>query len=461
MTAPYTIIGLLDHMGFGNMGDAAIHESFVRNIKARVPDARIIAFSQNPEDTRTRHQLVAYPISRPQPGRTPPKQPRSRGILSALKGLTRRATTLLRDCIGELRHLQRSCRIVKSLDLLVIAGGGQLCDLWWFAPYNVFKFCFLAKLSGTPVAIIGVGADRLNNPSAKHFARWAVRLADYASFRDIESQALIRELGVTKQTHVCPDPAYGTDVGDVMPSLRQDHATLTVGINPMGFCDPRVWPRREQAAYDRYLTNLTHFSLWLLRQHCKIELFTSDIGTDQYALIDLKERIMLRAPAALADRLVCRPVLTLPELLQQLTTFDVVITPKFHGLIFSHLLEIPTIALSYMPKLDHLMRAVGHERYCLDIASFEVCDLVAAFHAVLSEANALRSLFRKATAAYAEALQREFDRVFLTSPTARHAEAHCSSMGSITVCASDRAAGGCHSPSHGQCPGAGGDALRA
>ena len=30
-------IGLLDHMGYGNMGDAAIQEAFIANIRRRLP----------------------------------------------------------------------------------------------------------------------------------------------------------------------------------------------------------------------------------------------------------------------------------------------------------------------------------------------------------------------------------------------------------------------------------------
>lgn len=33
------VFGLLDHKGFGNLGDAAVFESFVANIKRRLRDA--------------------------------------------------------------------------------------------------------------------------------------------------------------------------------------------------------------------------------------------------------------------------------------------------------------------------------------------------------------------------------------------------------------------------------------
>src|ERR1700722_5989643 len=61
-------IGLLDHMGFGNMGDAALHESFIQNIKTRLPNVLLVSFSQNPGDTCKRHNIPCYPIEWNNPG---------------------------------------------------------------------------------------------------------------------------------------------------------------------------------------------------------------------------------------------------------------------------------------------------------------------------------------------------------------------------------------------------------
>ena len=62
MSITYKIVGLFDHMGFGNMGDAAVLEAFIANIKKRLPNAHLVAFSLYPDDTRERHGLACYPI---------------------------------------------------------------------------------------------------------------------------------------------------------------------------------------------------------------------------------------------------------------------------------------------------------------------------------------------------------------------------------------------------------------
>ncbi|MGH9355785.1 MAG: hypothetical protein ACRD10_06610, partial [Terriglobia bacterium] len=126
MDGLYKKIGLLDHMGFGNMGDAAIQEAFIANIRRRLPDACLIGFSLYPEDTRKRHNIATYPIRWSYPhgdgSDEPPAQATGRQN-SKLKSFLKNRRFFYRfakpvhDVIQELRHLARSYRIVKSLDI--------------------------------------------------------------------------------------------------------------------------------------------------------------------------------------------------------------------------------------------------------------------------------------------------------------------------------------------------------
>jgi polysaccharide pyruvyl transferase WcaK-like protein len=463
MNPQYRKIGLFDHMGFGNMGDAAIHESFITNIRRRMPDANLIAFSLYPDDTKQRHGLTCYPIRWCDPGwRAAEAAPSAGGTSSSagVKAFLKKRRVFyavakpVHDYLQELAHLVRSYKAVRSLDVLIMAGGGQLCELYADLPYNVFKFCVLAKLARTPVYFVGVGADLLKSPVNKFFARWSVRLAKYACFRSVESQALVRSLGVKRETHVCPDPAYALDAQeylassppetlspaqarDLLSKLGLNPATYfsrsgahdadtrengsdqpfesparTVGLNPISFCDPRRWPRKDAAVYNRYLRELTAFCSWLLAENYDLEIFTSDL-MDLYAMEDLRDRLLAEVPAASASRLSFRPALSLRELLSQMSGFDFVVTSKFHGVIFSHLLGKPVMALSYLPKIDHLMRTVGHDSYCLSVEHVDANWLIEGFQRLAREKSDLKSLFRKTCEAYSRTLKDEFDAVFM------------------------------------------------
>jgi polysaccharide pyruvyl transferase WcaK-like protein len=424
MHPTYKKIGLLDHMGWGNMGDAAVQEAFIANIKKRQPNAELIAFSLNPDDTRKRHHLPAYSITWSVPigaGSDLSSSERSQqttGLKSLLKRwrLFYKVAKPIHDVVRELVHLVRSYRVVRTLDLLIISGGGQLCELWrgpWSHPYNVFKFCLLAKLSRTPVFIVGVGAGPLEHPLSKFFARWSVRMAAYTSFRDAESRALLCTLGVNATTYVYPDPAYALGVPVQTTATFSKRPRPKVGLNPIGYCDPRIWPRQDEAAYSRYLDKLAVMSSWLVEHQYDVEIFTAEISVDRYAIDDLQQRITVCPSTDGGSRVTCNPALSLHDLLLQMSKCDFIITAKFHGVVFSHLLAKPVIALSYHHKIDDLMRAVGHGQYCLDISRFEQETLVETFKTLVDDSDDLRSLFRRTVLIYKSALQGQFDGLFV------------------------------------------------
>jgi polysaccharide pyruvyl transferase WcaK-like protein len=426
----YNTIGLFDHMGFGNMGDAAIQEAFIANIKKRLPTARLVGFSLNPDDTARRHKIVSHPIKSyyPAGNRSETRPAGESGLKSRLKSFVKQRRALYalaraaRRCVNQLvyptralQHLVRSYIIIRSLDALVMAGGGQLCELWRDLPYNVFTFCLLAKIANTPILIVGLGAGPLTRPWNKLFAKWAVQLANYISFRDVESQALLRNLGARAETNVCPDPAYSLDLGNYANARVPTTSLHTVGLNPMGFCDPRIWPRKDESVYCCYLEKVAAFTAWLLAQNYNVEIFTSDIIVDRYAILDLEHRVLANICSFSTATVTVRPVSTLEELLCQMSTFEVVITSKFHGVVFSHLLAKPVIALSYHCKIDDLMRTVGHQEYCMNIEQFEVRSLIDTFMSLVRNSDNLKALFGKTTATYAESLRAEFDHLFVAT----------------------------------------------
>ena len=420
----YERIGILDHGGYGNLGNAAIHEALIANIRRRLPKAVFFGFSDAPHDTSERYNIVSHPVNWSYPGRFDSDRGAGHGmnlrlrLKSFVKGhsVFYAVAKPISDFLSELALLARSYRAVRSLDLLIILGSGQLQDYWygpWVHPYNIFKFCGLARLSNTSLFILNAGVGPLNHPLSRFFARWSVRLAHYTSFRDPESQALLSTLGVKTKTRVYPDTAYSLDLTPYLPDEPPSLSKPIVGLNPMGFCDPRVWPKRDSAAYNRYLDRLASFSLWLLAQGYDLEVFTTEVSVDGYAIEDLKSRLTGHLPPDTIATVFPKPALTLNEILLQMSRFNFVITPKLHGVIFSHLLAKPVIALSYHSKIDTLMHAVGQSHYCLDIERFDATSLISAFNALVSNAGDISTRFRETTATYGAALQPEFDNLFM------------------------------------------------
>ena len=320
-------------------------------------------------------------------------------------------------------HLGRSFKVLRSLDTLIIAGGGQLGELWrgpWAHPYNVFKFCALTKLANRKLVFLNVGAGPLDSSLGKAFVRRSINLADYVSFRDVESQALVQRLRVKRNTFVFPDSVYALDISKYESVNSVKPLRPLVGLNPIGFCDPRSWCKSDVSAYSRYLSKLADFVVWLVSHDYGVRLFSGEKSVDMWALVDIRERLRKRLLPADIDEICLPPSSTVNDLLNEMSRFDFVVTSKFHGVVFSHLLEKPVIALSYHNKIEDRMKSLGHSQYCLKIENFDHEGLTKAFTALVRDAEKLRSEFHQASGTYANALKAQFDELFIPENLQTH-----------------------------------------
>lgn len=422
----WNTIGLLDHMGHGNLGDAATQDVVLANIRTRLPNATIVGFSLVPDDTQKRHGISCYPIRWSYPtlevadGDAPFLDNFTSRLKSALKSNPFVSTCLtpMSHFLREAHFWWRSYRLLRGLDLLLISGGGQLDELWPDQPYTVFKFSLLAKLAGKNVYLLNVGVGILRRPANRFFTRWVVRLADYRAFRDEESRDRVRSLGVEEVTHVYPDVVYGLRLDDRLKSTTRVVGKRVVGLNPLGFCDPRIWPRKDLVIYQRYLAKITRFSMWLLEQGYELRLFSTDCGVDRSAIEDLQkalgERFVIREPIVEVHRGDSDSV---RAIIREMSDFDFVVTSKYHGIVFSHLLGKPVISLSYQSKMDAAMNAVGQSRFSASVEHFEVDWLIKTFDSLEEESRNIVARSTAAVAVFTDALTEQFDGLFPAAAT--------------------------------------------
>ena len=302
-------IGLLDHAGGGNLGDDASLNAVVGNIKRRLPNAEIVALSMNPEDTKIRHGVISYPIRRNRwsIGQEPVR--RDTGLRATAKEMMRNYRIVFgllkainavvrvpRELFLELSFLASSRGIVKSLDLLIISGGGQLTekDGPWGFPYTIFKWVALASSVGVRSMFLNVGAGPLTLPLSKFFVRRALLAAENVSFRDDKSQALARKIGFAGESRVCPDNVYGLEVAVTSENSPERRLRPVVGFAPMPFPDPdpRGRAKEDQIFYEEFIRKLADFASWLIGQSYTITFFGTDIGVDPVAVEDVQMALL-------------------------------------------------------------------------------------------------------------------------------------------------------------------------
>jgi polysaccharide pyruvyl transferase WcaK-like protein len=105
----------------------------------------------------------------------------------------------------------------------------------------------------------------------------------------------------------------------------------------------------------------------LLTQRHRIVFFTTD-SVDERAIEDVLALACDGPPDPSVVRMLpgCT-ALSIDEFLTSVAAFDVVVASRLHAVILPHLMGIPVLALSFDPKVEAHMKAIGQEPYCVGI----------------------------------------------------------------------------------------------
>lgn len=414
----------------GNLGNAAMQAAMIANVRKRIAGVEFVGITLNPDVTRRRHGIAAFPlagVSRVNYGlfnsgsskaghRQFLKLGRIRPWLKKIPvlGSVLRA---IRTCGLELRHIVAAARVVRKLDCVVIPGGGILDDFWggpWGQPWALFKWSLLSRVYGVPFLFVSIGKCSLERPLSRFFARVALGLATFRSYRDKGSKIAVQSLIDAHNDLVYPDLAfsYPCPVLQTPRPYASPDDRLVIGVNPIAHCDPRVSPLKDQRRYAAYLARLAEVVKWLLEQGHRILFFTTD-SIDVAAVADI-QAIISGSPRD-ANAIQALPTSTeqsVDSFLNNISGVDLTIASRLHAVILSHLNATPVLALSFDPKVDAHMNAIEQGDYCLSIDDWELETLIRRFNALKGARKREQDRLRSAAAEFRGELDVQYDRIF-------------------------------------------------
>lgn len=403
--------------------------AMIANIRKRIAGVEFLGITLNPDETRRRHGIEAFPLA---------------GVSRAYYGLFNSASSkaghrqflklgrirrwlkkipvlgsvlrAIRTCSMELGHIVAAARVVRKLDRVIVPGGGALDDFWggpWGQPWALFKWSVLSRVYGVPFLFVSIGKCSLEKPLSRFFVHIALRLTAYRSYRDKDSKIAVQSLIDAHNDPVYPDIAfsYPCPVLQTPRHYAPPDDRLVVGVSPMAHCEPRVSPLKDERRYGAYLGRLAEVVKWLLSQGHRILLFTTDPG--DAAAVDDIQAIISGSPRD-ADAIQTLPSSTeqsVDGFLKNISGVDLTIASRLHGVILSHLNAIPVLALSFDPKVDAHMNAIDQKDYCLDIDHWEVETLIAHFNALKSARNCEQDRLRSAALRFRRELDEQYDRI--------------------------------------------------
>jgi polysaccharide pyruvyl transferase WcaK-like protein len=408
-------VALLHHTGCGNLGDDAIIDVVIENIRQRWADAEIAVFSMNPLDTAEKHGITTFAIRRYtwnlRPKAAVPNRSAQPKFAGAIRRAARKMARVPVALFSELAFLWKAYRKISSFDLMVVSGGGQLTERGgpWSFPYALFVWSWLAKLAGVKVAFLSVGAGPLNHPMSKWFIVNALRAADYISLRDKQSQDLIVKLGFRGASHVFPDNAYSLSVPASRKRMPGQPPLVGVAPMPYPFSDLLKFPENAGQIQNDLVQKLATFTSLLARDGYAVELFGSDLRADPPVIDDLRQALLNNSGIAMPEYVSPQ---SMGDLLQSMSAMDYVITCRFHCVLFAHLLNKPVLAIAHHPKVTHLMEDLGLSDYCVAMDSFDPVELAGKFAALVENTQSVRAAMAAKATAYTSRIAEQFDQLF-------------------------------------------------
>lgn len=318
--------------GTGNVGDEAILAATLEEVR-RVTDLEPFVFAWHPEHVR--HDF---------------------GVPSLNPNRARRSEV---------------ARVLLQTRAYLLGGGGLLKD-YGGSPASLSRWLrwpALAHALGVRTMLWSVGVENVVYDESKERLRQVLADVDVITVRDPSSKERLQAIGVTRPIVVTADP--------VPPYARRrglpDAARRTgrgKGLKRIAVC-PRHWFTLENKVPDE------HAFEHLLRAFAEaLDGISERYGSEV-------EFIPFRTTAGDDDRAVCAAIMaqmqsrrvtlvekdapTVEETLKRIARADLVIAMRLHGAVMATAMGIPTVAVSYMPKVADYMASLGQSGFCADV----------------------------------------------------------------------------------------------
>jgi polysaccharide pyruvyl transferase CsaB len=300
-------IGITGSYGGLNLGDEAILQSILAQLRQEVPDAEITVFSRDAEDTKRRHKVErAVPV----------------------------------------RKLSRAEVVpeVERLDLLLFGGGGILYDA---DARTYLREVLVAKEHGVPVMLYAVGAGPLGDPNVQKVVREALEGVAAITVREKSAQQLLEEAGVRREVVVTADPALLLKPEPLprnvlrIEGLDGKRKLIGMSVREPGVAAPDLDPN----VYHGLLANAADFM---------VDRFDADVVfvPMERSVLDSQHSHAVIARMLRAQRArVLNGEYTSGQVLSLMSHFSFVVGMRLHFLIFAALRGVPFVALPYAGKV--------------------------------------------------------------------------------------------------------------
>jgi polysaccharide pyruvyl transferase WcaK-like protein len=186
-----------------------------------------------------------------------------------------------------------------------------------------------------------------------------------------------------------------------------------VGFAPMPYPDQGGSPtEKDQILYNAFIGKLASFASWLASQSYALKFFGTDIGVDPQAIKDLQKTLQCQEVIRSPQYGINHPVESVHDLLATMSGMDYIVTCRFHGVVFAHLLNKPVLAIAHHPKVAELMSDLELSTYCVDIRDFDPNLLAERFALMVVRTEEIKARMAASLTRNRQLLRSQFDELF-------------------------------------------------
>jgi polysaccharide pyruvyl transferase CsaB len=300
-------IGISGSYGGLNLGDEAILEAIVRQLRASTP-AHITVFTRDPEDTLRRHDI---------------------NDAVAIHEMTR----------------EEARAEVEKLDLLILGGGGILYDE--HIEYYLREVA-LAHEAEVPVVVYAVSAGPLNEPGSRHLVAKHLNLVAAITVRDRQAMKLLEEAGVEKEILLTADPSLLLTPDPVASDVLKREG-LDIQQRLVGFSVRELGPAAPDMDIEHYHALLANTADFMVaRLDANVVFIPMELKK-----FDVQHSHAVAARMQYAQQAtVLKGEYTAPQMLGLISHFQFCVGMRLHFLIFAALQNVPFVALPYASKVE-------------------------------------------------------------------------------------------------------------
>ncbi len=330
------------YYGFNNIGDESILRTVIDNLREKLGEVDITVLSQNPAQTAEKYDVRA----------------------------------------AQRMSIPEIFKAVCRCNLLLSGGGSLLQDAT--SAHSILYYLFilrLAQLMGKKTFIYSQGIGPITSQRNRRLTASVLRRTSGIVVRDSKSRDLLLEIGVPGALiHVTADPVIRVKKADTalgMDILRREGCPRREGRLTVGWA---VKSRRPDPAFYAEIEKCIR---WLKEEYDADSVLIPFFHSEDLSVCETIAQKLDGQAGCLRRKYLSEETLSI------IGCMDVLVGIRLHSLIYSAVMGVPMIGISYDPKVDSFLASIDRSALC-DVQDFTLEKFREAFRQTVAQRGSIR-----------------------------------------------------------------------